>query len=706
MTHIVAVDYEAGKALFQVRSVAVVIDINKLDVERVVGMRRGLVASAWMKVAPDFAYPSVWQELAEAAVTTLEVEEKPAATTERKFRVPQAVKDEAQQALDWVHGFGRGDSNIGMGIAKLLVSEYYVPLSTVNRISRYFARRGPAVTEAAGWSAGEQGYPADERIRYSLWGGSPAREWSGKIASKHVLTDSNEPVVASAGAFEHDPNCDYFAHGVDPNTTLSDGLYKLDESGNWQERANAEWHDIEPPADNDVVIMLDPESAKTLADVIDNQAPEDPSILPYELKSINPHESALVADALPELDFALIDRVFDIYDSQERSVNAKKQERAAGGKFGETGAEARHQEGQPKARLQAALPIVPDIKGRIDQYLQEVAQQRGQQAPAQPQAPTPAAPGAPAAPAPAAPAPTPVAQYNARIAEFADAPVSDVRPLYLAIVDGVDTEAVLDVIALVPPAQGQQADVTCWKRNAGAWVPAAEILQQLRSVQPPPVVELTDDALLAGVLQQVDEATKDSGGTDSPQKEPAPQGQTPVNNDGTSTAPKPDANPDQHPVPQAASTYALPDGTFTIRTVAELSSALESFADAKNPDLTREHIVKRARALNRRDLLPKEWRTLAVQGAEMWGPYGEIMDLAQGGLDKNRGGADKLRHYWVDGEGGAKIGWGTPGDWSRCVTHLSKYLGVRAKGYCTLRHHDATGFWPGHAPTEQEPKPH
>ena len=68
---------------------------------------------------------------------------------------------------------------------------------------------------------------------------------------------------------------------------------------------------------------------------------------------------------------------------------------------------------------------------------------------------------------------------------------------------------------------------------------------------------------------------------------------------------------------------------------------------------------------------------------------------AAGGADRNRGGAEKLRRYWVRGEGAAKIGWGTPGDWSRCVALLTEHMGARAKGYCNLRHHDALGYYPG-----------
>ena len=82
----------------------------------------------------------------------------------------------------------------------------------------------------------------------------------------------------------------------------------------------------------------------------------------------------------------------------------------------------------------------------------------------------------------------------------------------------------------------------------------------------------------------------------------------------------------------------------------------------------------------------------------LWGPNPDIMAqalTAAGGADRNKGGAEKLRHYWLKGVGAAKIRWGTPGDWTRCVRNLSKYMGARARGYCALRHKEATGMWTG-----------
>jgi hypothetical protein len=68
---------------------------------------------------------------------------------------------------------------------------------------------------------------------------------------------------------------------------------------------------------------------------------------------------------------------------------------------------------------------------------------------------------------------------------------------------------------------------------------------------------------------------------------------------------------------------------------------------------------------------------------------------AAGGFDRNRGNAEALRRYWTRGKGALKIRWGTPGDWTRCVRQLSKYMGPRAKGYCQLRHKEVTGVYTG-----------
>jgi HK97 family phage prohead protease len=59
----------------------------------------------------------------------------------------------------------------------------------------------------------------------------------------------------------------------------------------------------------------------------------------------------------------------------------------------------------------------------------------------------------------------------------------------------------------------------------------------------------------------------------------------------------------------------------------------------------------------------------------------------------NPGGTERLHEYWVHGEGAAKIRWGEPGDFDRCVLHLGKFI-KDPKGYCNLAHHAALGIYP------------
>jgi hypothetical protein len=60
------------------------------------------------------------------------------------------------------------------------------------------------------------------------------------------------------------------------------------------------------------------------------------------------------------------------------------------------------------------------------------------------------------------------------------------------------------------------------------------------------------------------------------------------------------------------------------------------------------------------------------------------------------GNAETLRRYWQTGPGAIKIRWNTPGDWTRCVANLTKYMGAEdAKGYCNLMHKRMTGMYPG-----------
>jgi len=73
-----------------------------------------------------------------------------------------------------------------------------------------------------------------------------------------------------------------------------------------------------------------------------------------------------------------------------------------------------------------------------------------------------------------------------------------------------------------------------------------------------------------------------------------------------------------------------------------------------------------------------------------------------GGAQRHPGSTERLMAYWAEGEGAAKIQWGTPGDFDRCVVQLSEHVSPAiVKGLCSNLHVRATGARPGHAPGEQ-----
>lgn len=53
---------------------------------------------------------------------------------------------------------------------------------------------------------------------------------------------------------------------------------------------------------------------------------------------------------------------------------------------------------------------------------------------------------------------------------------------------------------------------------------------------------------------------------------------------------------------------AMPDGSYPIVTPQDLRNAIQAFGRADDPQATKEHIKRRARALGLTDILPENWR--------------------------------------------------------------------------------------------------
>lgn len=76
---------------------------------------------------------------------------------------------------------------------------------------------------------------------------------------------------------------------------------------------------------------------------------------------------------------------------------------------------------------------------------------------------------------------------------------------------------------------------------------------------------------------------------------------------------------------------ALPDGSFPIVTSTDLKNAIMAFGRAKSKSAAKRHIIKRARALKRTDLIPEKWGVKDAKGMGMpqhMMPDGTMMDGA------------------------------------------------------------------------------
>jgi DNA-binding ferritin-like protein len=312
---------------------------------------------------------------------------------------------------------------------------------------------------------------------------------------------------------------------------------------------------------------------------------------------------------------------------------------------------------------------------------------------------------------------------------------SDVKPIYMAIVDPDDARAVLALVSLVPASSMSNAPMT-YVRKQGEWVRDPKTLTDLNSATPPSVIPL-DSENLDDVLKQVDET----------QGVTASLALTVLFGDALTAAGGLDRN--RGNAEKLRRYWTKGEGAAKIRwgqggdwkrCVRLLSKHMgvraKGYCQLRHKEAlgyyTATH-AKMDRAKNNSiatpgeddDLSMIEFTEVTREDMQMpldsivadvddfedgWEPDAEIIVIlsdpealdeeefaliAAGGLDRNRGKAEQLRKYWTVGKGGAKIRWGTGGDWTRCVRQLTKYMGARSKGYCALRHKEMNGMWPG-----------
>lgn len=573
---------------------------------------------------------------------------------ERPFRVPEAVRAEIQSTIS---SLSTDLDEAELAVASRLANDPTVSKSDVEWVHQFFSFNDVA-----------------ERIR----GGYQGRKWASKI-----ITPSDDELYAPDDCLDPHPKYDfdddtfaYFAIGDEIYSPTAVRLLSVDyETGAvyvWGPDGfvlipELDMGEIDEPQ----ITPVDEITAIEIAKALDDGA-EGVVIL-----DINPEERNLFSMAESEIDFDQLDQTFAViadatgYTPAERSANARRQRRAPGGKFGDApDPQATLPTGdapEKKATLPTPLPLVENVKDSIDKFISTAKE----------------APIA-AAGTPPVPADTPATSATDSGESPADQQIEDNNTsptdeaIYFAIVDPVDKSAVLDAVAIVKQNNAPSA----WKRANGTWADAPDTMVALQGPTPPPVVELAAPDPLKPVLQQIDD--HDAGKDDTPAAEKPAPGEVPI----------------------AASGYSLADGSYRIIDAEDLQNAV--VASAATTDIfVKAHVRKRARVLNRMDLIPAEWRELSLAeigelsaAQTLYGEFGEILPVTAGGVP---GSADtpgdmkaamKLKSYWTHGKGAAKIRWGTKGDLTRAHRHLSKYVGPeRAWGLAQNYHQYLFGVY-------------
>lgn len=693
----------ANLALYGNDSYAVVLN-TEINIIVASGSPQGLMSfSDWQPSEESLNEGQL--RLCSLALETYESQEFAAESGRRMYSIPEGVQREAKKALEWRKEYKRGGTSVGLNTARTLARGGQIGIQKIRHIAKYFPRH-EVDKQGKGWDPGEDGYPSNGKIAWALWGGDAAKRWASAIVERENKKEKSVRAAGYADSFkaayelEEGYGPEFLAR-VHMDGSGIDRLYKIEADGQtyvwdddiWDDMGDADanvWkydYELDENQTPDCThVLIDVDSAMLIA----AKLAMDPSRR-VTIAEIDEEEQRLAEYGIPEEDWELVDRVMALggdpmvaaapastadkdgdgkLDPAFLSEKAENQPRDAGGKFIKVGSRA--VVGNDRDRGSGVIDSIDYEKNKINfrldsgkmiavapNYLRAEEDFQGPRMVPKANAPldlsgilgeprTPA--GAKARLSGTLP---PLGQkevqqmmndwpawvksqrgyklfedkdipakyrgkgiteidrkymkkrYGMDLSILASAKEEKMTPenadviKYLAVVSPDDVQAVMDLIAIVPASATSTEPVT-YKRQDKKWVPDPQILSDLKSPAPPPVVPL-DKNVLNDVLIEVD--------------------------------------------------------------------GIEAKAQAV---------------------------TAAVM--RLWfAATGDVNQaiLAAGGLDRNRGNAEALRRYWTRGKGALKIRWGTPGDWTRCVRQLSKYLGPRAKGYCQLRHKEVTGVYTG-----------
>ena len=686
---------EGSLALFTFENKGVIVDTEvNLVVET--GSSESLSLSKnWEQTSEEFSSNTL--ELVQGALSDLDM--RILASANRLYTIPKGAQAEAKKALEWRKEHKRGGTPVGLNTARTLAKGGQIGLAKVRHIAKYFPRH-EVDKKGTGWKPGQDNFPSNGRIAWALWGGDTAWSWARAIVereNKAVTADAyiESELMSYLPEREYDADIEDFTKSIylDPTTAPDfiarvrmdgsgiDRLYKIVQSGDvfvWDDgqwdnlgsvNANIWDYDRDLDADYDDVekahISIDPDSAIIISARLQQN--------PYKcvsLSDIDSDEAAMAAEAYQDLDFELIDRSLiaageapigsDGYTDAERAVNAERQARDRGGKFAPQGGSA-----------PGTIPVAERARGKtppLGDYSHPLD--------------TSGILGRPR---------SPIDKPQAKIK--GDLPAMTSNDLHNLLYDWAGWVDSQRAAAGEGPAHGIQSSAAEQEEPTDVEVYDHPLLQKwIKSVNEPRKTqsESEDDSWAKPVVAS---SKSDKSYEMTPKTSDvkplylavvAPDDPRAVLDlvalvPESSTSPKP-------------MTYIRKEGEWT-----RDPSVLNDLKSATPPP-----VVPLDKSTLNDVLLQVDNSSEPIAASVLfdvdhlltvlWGP---APVTAAGGLDRNRGKAEELRHYWTLGKGGLKIRWGTAGDWTRCVRQLEKYLGPRAKGYCALRHKEMTGMWTG-----------
>lgn len=672
------------------------------------------------------------QEVQDLATSALELMQQPSLTASaRLYTIPSGVQAEAKKALAWRKEHKRGGTPVGLNTARTLAKGGQIGIEKVRHIAKYFPRH-EVDKKGKGWKPGEDNFPSNGRIAWALWGGDAAWRWAKAIVER----DDKLKAKTASGLYELEVgNGDltpfnqkqYMEESITPDFLARirldgsgiDRIYKVDldgcvyvwDDGCWDDLGSLDgdvWtYDKALDDPYDVVekthVMIDPESALIICAKLHTNPDKNISIA-----ELDEEEAMLAMDGMAEEDLDFIDEVITAagdsmsqgqgdgeYTSEERSQNVQKQPRDASGLFVKVGNKVTVA-GKSKGTLtkvnnNGTVSVTLDNGNSVDVDPKLTKVDDG--SPLQPTTPA--------------------------------NPMNLGRPLDVEGILGeprtpIGSKAQLPGTLPMFTPQDTHDLLNRWS----SWVS-----EQRNSFKPKTATFANEET----------EEVEDLGGVieyDHPlliewhNKKQQESKNIASNVGGWTSGVTAAATPsDVQPIYLAIVSPEDPRAVFDLISIVPASATsnqpmtyvrkekkwvrepkfLADLKSATPPPVVPLNKKVLNSVLTQIDSLTASAYSIDMAITVLWGPRLDVMEFyaqdvfnedleslfAAGGADRNRGNAEKLRRYWTRGEGAAKIRWGTPGDWKRCVRYLSKYLGVRAKGYCQLRHKEATGVYTG-----------